>query len=156
MNGLWTTDIINYLSSLDVFVFFWKLEYRAWIYSCTWIFWIFGTSILPIIVYLSGSWFIIGLSTSLPGIVLLLYFYHLPESPRWQLSVGNLEDCANGLMQIAKCNGNSEKFSKSQLNQALKRLHDKRDQNAAASIGVWTLFSKFRLAKNTLLLTLCW
>lgn len=84
----------------------------------------------------------------------------MPESPRWLFSVRKLEQCSIILMQIAKVNGKEKNLTKSQLDKTLKRLYNVqakgRGSNGNTTTGVWTLFSKKRLAKNTLLLTTCW
>lgn len=140
---------------------------------------------LPFVVWICREWFTIGLATSLPGALLFLYWFHLPESPRyliwiqskdkffwkcqlkyakcskcnksfrWLFSVGRLDESSRILMRIAKFNGREDQLTKVQLDSTLARLYNLQPKNETRT-GVWTLFSKKRLAKNTTLLTLCW
>lgn len=56
------------------------LDFRAWVYAVTWMIWVGGMAILPLIAWLCGNWFYIGLVTSIPGFLLFLYIPYLPES----------------------------------------------------------------------------
>jgi hypothetical protein len=112
---------------------------------------------LPLVVWMAKEWFLIGLATTIPGAFLLLYWKFAPfvESPRWLFSVGKLEKSSQILLQIAKCNGREKNLSKIELDKVLQRLYNSQTKSEGRT-GVWTLFSRKRLAKNTMLLTLCW
>ncbi len=112
---------------------------------------------LPLVVWICREWVLIALITTFPGALLFLYWFHFPESPRWQFSSGKLDDASKCLMKIAKYNGREDQLTKSQLDKTLKRLYNLQTYNrSSGTTGVWTLFSRSRIAKNTLLLTLCW
>jgi hypothetical protein len=138
-----------------IITFFHASEYRGWVYAVTWMIWVVGMSSLPLVAMIIGEWFMIGIATTLPGVAIFFYWFHLPESPRWLLSVGRLQEASNILLQVAKCNGTSERVNKSLMDKTLQRLYESQEKTKGA-IGVWTLFSRMRLAKNTLLLTICW
>ena len=129
-------------------------------YAVTWMIWVGGMAILPLIAWVCGNWFYIGLATSIPGFLLFLYVPYLPESPRWLISVGRKEDAAKVIQKIAKTNETQDKLSTGQLNSMLKRLIVLQEQEKGSgdqrSIGIWTLFSRPRLAKNTIMLTISW
>jgi len=125
------------------------------VYAVTWMIWVVGMSALPLVAMVIGQWFIIGIATTIPGVCLFCYWYHLPESPRWLLSVGRFREASDILLRIAKSNGTLERVNKSQLDKTLQFLHENQAKEKGA-IGVWTLFSRKRLARNTLLLTVCW
>jgi hypothetical protein len=134
-------------------------DFRAWVYAVTWMIWVGGMAFLPLIAWLCGNWFYIGLATSIPGFVLFFYYPYLPESPRWLISVGRKDDAAKIILNIAKTNGTEDELSPAELNYMLKRLIMLQEQDKSASgknIGVWTLFSRPRLAKNTIMLTISW
>ncbi|CAG7822141.1 unnamed protein product, partial [Allacma fusca] len=130
-------------------------EYRAWIYSCTWMTWVFGMASLPLLAWLTRTWFFMGLVTSVPGILIFLYWFWIPESPRWLISRGRIQEAAVIIRRIAKVNGTSDKLSDQKLDSMLKTLVIRQDQ-CDRNVGVWTLFSSWRLAKNTILLTIAW
>ncbi|CAG7834483.1 unnamed protein product [Allacma fusca] len=130
-------------------------EYRAWIYSCTWMTWVFGMASLPLLAWLTRTWFFMGLVTSVPGILIFLYWFWVPESPRWLISRGRIQEAAVVIRRIAKVNGTSDKLSDQKLDSMLKTLVIQQDQ-CDRNVGVWTLFSSWRLAKNTILVTIAW
>ncbi|CAG7696957.1 unnamed protein product [Allacma fusca] len=129
-------------------------DYRAWVYSLVWMVWVAGMAFLPYVAWVLRSWYTIGLATSIPGVLVLLYLKLIPESPRWLVSVGKVKEAAEIILQIAKENGTSDKITPAQLDSMLKQLVAK--QEKATRVGVWTLFSRKRLALNTVLLTISW
>ncbi|OXA51603.1 organic cation transporter 1 [Folsomia candida] len=130
-------------------------DYRGHVYAMTWMIWVVGMAALPLVVWFCREWFLIGITTTIPGALLFLYWFYLPESPRWLFSVGKLEDAACVLMKIAKSNDRADRLTKRQLDGTLSRLYSLQAKSEGRT-GVWTLFSRMRLAKNTVLLTVCW
>lgn len=127
------------------------------VYAVTWMIWVVGMSLLPVLAWLCSDWYLIGLVTSVPALSLFLYLWVLPESPRWLMSMGKHEQAAEILWKISKSNGRSEYTSLQQLNGNLRRLIAKQNRKKESkNIGVWTLFSRKRLARNTTLLTISW
>ena len=69
----------------------------------------FGTCILPLIAWLTGDWYALILSTSLPLSVMLIAYLFVPESPRWLLSKKEgIPKAALVLRQVAKVNKRPE------------------------------------------------
>ena len=69
----------------------------------------FGTCILPLIAWLTGDWYALILSTSLPLSVMLIGYLFVPESPRWLLSKKEgIPKAAHVLRQVAKVNKRPE------------------------------------------------
>ncbi|ODM93566.1 Organic cation transporter 1 [Orchesella cincta] len=99
---------------------------------------------LPLVAWLCSDWYLIGLSTSVPAIAIYIYLWYLPESPRWLLSIGKHEQASKS------SNNKSEDTSVAELNSMLRKLVAKQNRKKEAkNIGVWTLFSRARLARNT-------
>lgn len=96
-----------------------------------------------------------GIVTTVPGVLLVVYYWWIPESPRWLVSQGKIEEAKAVIKTIAKANGRSNKLSESQLDGMLKVLVIKQDQSDKRT-GVWTLFARPRLAKNTIMVTISW
>lgn len=71
------------------------------------------------------------------------------ESPRWLASQGKTLRCIQQLKVIAKVNGTTVPED------AIISLGKKADSQER-SFGVMSLFSSWRLAKNTLMLIICW
>ncbi|CAG7837135.1 unnamed protein product [Allacma fusca] len=130
-------------------------DYRAWIYSVVWMVWVIGNSILPLIAYVLRSWFVIGIVTTIPSLLLFFYFKILQESPRWLISVGRTKEAGKIIQKIARVNGRF--ITPEDLADALQALTEKEaEQPKKTSVGIWTLFMKKRLALNTILLCLAW
>lgn len=72
------------------------------------------------------------------------------ESPRWLATKGHLKRCAAQLQKIAKINGKTKMFTENELKDLLPK------ENAEKVYGMMSLFSQWRLAKNTVLIVLCW
>lgn len=125
------------------------------VYAVGWVIWVVGMASLPLIAYLARHWFTIGVITSAPGIFLFLYYFALPESPRWLVSVGRIDDAIKVLRKIAKVNGTEVNIANNQLEIMLKNVALKQEEQKM-SVGVWTLFSKFRLGLSTAMLTISW
>lgn len=132
-------------------------EYRAWVYSVTWMIWVIGMAALPLVAWVCADWFLIGMVTSVPALALYLYLWVLPESPRWLLSMGKHEEASKILYKIAQENGRGRDTTASELDAMLRKLVAKQNRKKESkNIGVWTLFSRKRLARNTTLLTISW
>ena len=63
-----------------------------------------GVCLLPLICWLLGDWFWVILVTSLPLVLCLVAYIFVPESPRWLLSVGKVEDAEDICRKIAREN----------------------------------------------------
>lgn len=59
---------------------------------------------LPILAYFVRDWRPLQLATSLPWIIVCLYFWLIPESPRWLITVGKKKEAAFILTHIASRN----------------------------------------------------
>jgi hypothetical protein len=95
--------------------------------------------------------------TSVPGILIFLIMYpFLPESPRWLITVGRLEEAKAIIEKIAKVNGNSGAIDSRELDLTLRRLYDSHKMNTKAHEGFWSFFGRWRIAKTTIMLTICW
>ncbi|CAI5770377.1 solute carrier family 22 member 3 [Podarcis lilfordi] len=69
------------------------------------IFFTLGVVILPGIAYLIPTWREIQLATTLPNFLFLLYYWAVPESPRWLLTRKKGEKALKIIQSIAKDNG---------------------------------------------------
>uniref|UniRef100_G1SLB8 Solute carrier family 22 member 3 n=1 Tax=Oryctolagus cuniculus TaxID=9986 RepID=G1SLB8_RABIT len=64
-----------------------------------------GIIILPGIAYFIPSWQGIQLAVTLPNFLFLLYYWVVPESPRWLITRKEGDEALKILRKIAKCNG---------------------------------------------------
>ena len=60
---------------------------------------------MTLLAYLIRSWVNLQLSFACTSLVLVSYFFLVPESPRWLISKGQTEKAENILKRIAKYNG---------------------------------------------------
>ncbi|KAK8387397.1 hypothetical protein O3P69_018173 [Scylla paramamosain] len=74
------------------------------LYQC---FFAVGFMLLPGIAYFVNNWRNLQLCISIPSILLLLYYWVLPESPRWLMMQGRFEEAVKILKNIAKTNRSS-------------------------------------------------
>lgn len=77
---------------------------RAEVYAITWTVCLIGIVVLPFIAWLCGDWFYIGLSTAGLGCLMLCYYPLVPESPRWLLQKGRLDEAAAVLKMVQDYN----------------------------------------------------
>ena len=66
--------------------------------------WAFGVMALPVAAYYLKYWPHLLLLSHIPGIVSILIYTKLPESPRWLISHGRLQDAEKVLNKAAKFN----------------------------------------------------
>lgn len=73
----------------------------------------------------------------------------MPESPRWLASRGRVKDSIKALNQIAEVNGTKLPDDTQEI---LEQIAAKKEK----IYGIPSLFSNKRLAKNTLMIIVCW
>merc|ERR1719385_617879 len=61
--------------------------------------------ILAGLAYIFNTWFSLALVISVPFLSLFLYWWLVPESPRWLLSTGRIDEAEVVVQKIAKWNG---------------------------------------------------
>lgn len=123
-------------------------DYRSWAVGVTCATWTVGLCLLPLVGWLSGDWFVISLVTVLPMLILFVGWKFVPESPRWLLTRGRKDEAAAIIREIARVNGNPEPMN---LDQRLQKIVSLIAQEK--NYGYISLFSRRRLAKKTLLMT---
>lgn len=77
-----------------------------------------GLMMLAGICYLVQDWVLLGICTSAPFALYYLYWFFLPESPRWLLAKGRFEEASKILETLARVN---KKELPSTFKQQLKR-----------------------------------
>ncbi|XP_034777173.2 solute carrier family 22 member 3-like [Acipenser ruthenus] len=114
------------------------------------IFFTFGVVILPGIAYLIPSWKALQLTITLPTFILLIYFWLIPESPRWLLNRQKIKEALKIAADIAKHNGRSlpEKYRE------MKLLEPNPEDLSNPSF--LDLFRTSQMRKQTLILMYAW
>lgn len=80
-------------------------NYRSFVTVMTCTFYSLGLMGLALVTTLVHDWFTLSLVTSLPFLLYFLYIFVMPESPRWLLAKGKLEDALKVLETMARVNG---------------------------------------------------
>lgn len=79
-------------------------NYRSFVTFLTCMFYTLGLMMLSGITYFVRNWVYLGISTSAPFLLYYLYWFYLPESPRWLLAKGRFEEASKILETLAKVN----------------------------------------------------
>ncbi|XP_062497961.1 solute carrier family 22 member 3 [Pezoporus occidentalis] len=111
------------------------------------IFFTLGIMILPGIAYLIPTWQGIQLAISLPNFIFLLYYWVVPESPRWLLTRKKGEKALKIMHTIAKHNGKylSPHYSEITIN-----------NEEVSNPSFLSLVRTPRMRRNTLILMYAW
>lgn len=80
-------------------------NYRSFVTTLTCTFYTGGIMMLAGVTYLIRDWVTMGLVTSVPFLAYFGYIWVLPESPRWLLARGRLEEALKILEVMARVNG---------------------------------------------------
>ncbi|XP_067034389.1 organic cation transporter protein-like [Acropora muricata] len=104
-----------------------------------------GFLALSLFAYLIRDWRYLMLAASLPGIPLLLFWWLIPETPRWLIAKNRLEDAHQLLMKYATVNG--KQVDSTQLMHAIQELKKEDDKNQDANRKTYSILDVFRTAK---------
>lgn len=106
------------------------------------------------IAYALKEWFPIALATSVPLFFLFIYFFFIPESPRWLVSQDRYNEAEAIVQKIARCNkrniGNN--FLKTHLCYKEKKLENTKIEDPS----YLDLFKYPTMRKNFIILTIDW
>jgi MFS transporter, OCT family, solute carrier family 22 (organic cation transporter), member 4/5 len=106
--------------------------------------------IMPLVFWLVGDWVWFLMITTLPVGLFALYPKYMIESPRWLATKRHLSKCAHELNRIAKINGKKVVVT-------VKMIEDLLPNTKVEDVyGMASLFTGWRLAKNTILIVMCW
>lgn len=121
-------------------------------------FYTFGLMLLSGVTYLIRDWKYLSLATSIPFLLYFLYWFVLPESPRWLLTKGKFEEASRILEKLAKVN--KKEFPVSFKQQLKQRMMLKRTRSEESLMrkgpGISALFKTPNMRLKTCLITLNW
>ncbi|XP_046659328.1 beta-alanine transporter-like isoform X1 [Homalodisca vitripennis] len=120
-----------------------------------------GLVALAAVVYLIRDWRQLALATSVPFLSFFLYWWVLPESPRWLLARGRFEEAEKILKKMARVNGKSlpanymvQLKRKYQVDRYMQQKDQEKDH--IRSYGVMDLLRTSNLRRKTLIITFIW
>lgn len=115
-------------------------NYRSFVTVMTCTFYTFGLMALALVTTLVHDWFLLSLVTSVPFLLYYFYILIMPESPRWLLAKGKLEDALKILETMARVNGKEfpESFHSQLEKRVLQEKHRKK-KRVERNIGAMDL-----------------
>ncbi|CRL00143.1 CLUMA_CG013420, isoform A [Clunio marinus] len=118
-----------------------------------------GLTSLAGVVYMFREWRQLSLAVSLPLIVLFLFYFSLPESPRWLIATHKFERASEIMKTIARFNGktlpqNYEVLLKEQslAYENMQNLESTERRN----YGIFDLFATNNMTRKTIIITFIW
>lgn len=113
-----------------------------------------GHLTLPGFAYFIRDWHYLQLALSLPSVILISYYWLVPESPRWLFAVGRIDESSAVLEKSARMN----KLPTENIHQNLviykKTLTT--DDSTQSKGNIWDLFRTPNMRKKTLCMCFNW
>lgn len=102
-------QVVMWFCFFSFFFYFPALElvgpnYRSFVTVMTCTFYTCGIMMLAGVTYMIRDWVQLSYYTSMPFLVYFLYLFVMPESPRWLLMRGRLEEALTILKEMARVN----------------------------------------------------
>lgn len=144
------TSMSIFLSPLIIAMETSKESDRAYIVMMQWIGWTGGMCIMPLVFWLVGDWVWFLMITTLPVGLFAMYNKYMIESPRWLATKRHFQRCADELNRIAKINDKKVEVTAKMLEEMIP------NSKPEEVYGIASLFSNWRLAKNTSMIIMCW
>ncbi|XP_069702108.1 beta-alanine transporter-like [Periplaneta americana] len=116
-----------------------------------------GLVVLSGVVFLVRDWRQLALATSIPFLSFFLYWWVLPESPRWLLARGRFEEAEKILKKMARVNGKS--LPANYMVQLKRKYQVERyvqQKEKHRHYGVLDLFRTPNLRRKTFIITFIW
>jgi len=93
-----------------------------------------GASLLPLVAYFIKDWKSLQLAISVPCCLLIIFYWTIPESPRWLVSKNRIKEALDILKSAATANGNTIPGDE-EMTEQLKSLYQPENTVAAVSAG---------------------
>ncbi|CAL4171622.1 unnamed protein product, partial [Meganyctiphanes norvegica] len=118
---------------------------------------------LAILAYFIRDWAQLSLATTIPFLAFFLFYWVLPESPRWLLAAGRFKEAEKVMIKMARVNKKKlpenymEKMKrKFEASQAITETDEVANNNKPKSYGVLDLFKTPNLCRKTCIITFIW
>ncbi|XP_013421049.1 organic cation transporter protein [Lingula anatina] len=115
--------------------------------------WFFGLLILLLFGYFIREWRTFLLSTTLPGVSIIIAWWFLPESPRWLLSQGRYDEVVTIAKRIAKGNNKPLPDMDAFVQQCEEEMHLAQRNRR---YRFWDLFRTPTLTRTTTMIMFIW
>lgn len=115
-------------------------------------FWSVGLILLPAVASYWSSWTYLYMAISFPTVILIGLYPLIPNSPRWLLKKGRIEEAKEVLLEAARVNGKTD-FSISDLEKQLE-IQAENMKHAAKEPSYWEMWRG--QCKNLVCVHLAW
>ncbi|XP_045626153.2 carcinine transporter [Procambarus clarkii] len=134
-------------------------SYRSFVTVMTCLFYVGGMLLLAVLAYFVRNWVHLCIVTSLPFFSYVIYWWFLPESPRWLLSKGRLVEARTILNKMAEVNNTElpESFmQKLEERMLAQQALSTSSAQLHTSSGLLTLCRTPNLRLKVVLVTMVW
>ncbi|XP_055386650.1 carcinine transporter [Condylostylus longicornis] len=131
-------------------------NYRSFVTVMTCTFYCVGIILLSGVTYIVRDWVDLCLYTSVPFLTYFLYIFVMPESPRWLLMKGKLEQALKVLETMARVNGKQFPVTFKEKLEARVLLNRTQKKKKPKNVGVFDLCRTPNMRLKTILITLSW
>lgn len=101
-------------------------------------YWSIGVILLPLVSKWWSSWSIVYTAITLPTIILIFLYPWIPDSPRWLIKHGKVNEALKVLLTAAKVN-NKKDFSKDELDRELRSMAIQ-TENDPPELSWWSIW----------------
>lgn len=115
-------------------------------------FWSVGLILLPAVASYWSSWTYLYMAISFPTVILIGLYPWIPNSPRWLLKKGRIEEAKEVLLEAARINGKTD-FSISDMEKQLQ-IQAENMQHAPIEPSYWEMWRG--QGKNLICVHLAW
>ncbi|XP_073817563.1 organic cation transporter 1 [Musca autumnalis] len=112
--------------------------------------WSIGTTLMPLLFWWLRKWAPFMWITTIPTALVLIFSKYVIESPRWLISKKRFGDAIRQFKKIARINGRQFDMSEKEL------ITIYMSTNQEVTYGIASLFSGWRLARNTCIMGFSW
>ena len=150
--GRWSTGFVIILETCGI-------KYRSDMGTSLQFGWAFGAVLLPGVAYLTRNFRYLQLTATVPELVFLTGFFFLPESPRWLLTHGKVQEAEKVIRNGANKNGHDTSDINSKLKHLTKKYTDelqKQTRNKPPAVSLIGLWKTPNMRKATIVLYFTW
>ncbi|XP_037922443.1 organic cation transporter protein-like isoform X2 [Hermetia illucens] len=112
-----------------------------------------GHLLLPLFAYFIRDWRYFQFAISIPSVILISYYWLVPESPRWLFTTGKIDEAAVILEKAAKQNKLPTDHIRSDLEEASKR---NASEGKTSKGDMTDLFKTLNMFKKTVIMIFNW
>ncbi|XP_022244729.1 organic cation transporter protein-like [Limulus polyphemus] len=118
--------------------------------------WALGYIILPGLAWLIRDWYYLQVAITVPCFLLLLFWWYVPESPRWLVASRRFEEAENVILCAANKNNFPEVHAKTTFHQMMDDIQKEEGHQEKKRATVFDLLKTPCMRRKSLNLFFCW